>query len=177
MSIQFVKAESLPEALELLARDGDDVRLLAGGASLALMIREKQIAPALLVSIERVLAEQFGLPPESIRVIVPPLGGGYGGKGHVRIEPLAWKVSGRPVKLMLTRPEEFITVTKHAATIAIKTGVRRDGTLTPRQVTLALVVCRPRWFALSALTAFRRSKSTHTGSIPTCPRPRPSAAR
>lgn len=90
--------------------------------------------------VRRVLAEIFDLAPEAVRVIVPPLGGGYGGKGHVRIEPLvaalAWKVSGRPVKLTLTRAEEFVTVTKHAAAITIKTGVKRDGTFTARQVTL-----------------------------------------
>ncbi len=101
--------------------------------------------------VRRVLAELFDLDPEAVRVIVPPLGGGYGGKGHVRLEPLvavlAWKasalkgfqarrVSGRPVKLTLTRAEEFVTVTKHAAMITIKSGVKRDGTFTARQVTV-----------------------------------------
>jgi CO/xanthine dehydrogenase Mo-binding subunit len=90
--------------------------------------------------VRQTLAEIFGLPVEKVRLIVPPLGGGYGGKGHVRIEPmvavLAGKTRGRPVKLTLTRAEEFVTVTKHAATIIIKTGFKHDGTLTARQVTL-----------------------------------------
>jgi CO/xanthine dehydrogenase Mo-binding subunit len=90
--------------------------------------------------VREVLAEMFGLEETQVRVIVPPLGGSYGGKGHVRIEPmvaaLAWKTAGRPVKLALTRAEEFVTVTKHAATITIKTGVRSDGALTARKVTL-----------------------------------------
>lgn len=90
--------------------------------------------------VRNVLARIFGLEPEHVRVIVPPLGGGYGGKGHVRIEPLvaalARKTDGRPVKLTLTRAEEFATVTKHAVSITIKTGFRRDGSLTARQVTL-----------------------------------------
>ena len=90
--------------------------------------------------VRKVLAEIFGLEPADVSVIVPPLGGGYGGKGHVRIEPMvaamAWKVGGRPVKLTLSRAEEFVTVTKHAATIQLKTGVKRDGTLTARQVTM-----------------------------------------
>jgi CO/xanthine dehydrogenase Mo-binding subunit len=89
--------------------------------------------------VRRVLSEIFGIPQESIRVIVPPLGGAYGGKGHIRIEPLvaamARKTGGRPVKFVLTRAEEFVTVTKHAASITLKTGVRRDGTFTARQVT------------------------------------------
>ncbi|HEY5901566.1 MAG TPA: molybdopterin cofactor-binding domain-containing protein, partial [Anaerolineales bacterium] len=89
--------------------------------------------------VRRVLAEIFSIPPEDVRVIVPPLGGSYGGKGHVRIEPLAAALArstaGRPVKLTLSRAEEFLTVTKHAATITLKTGVKRDGTFTARQVT------------------------------------------
>lgn len=90
--------------------------------------------------VQETLAKIFDLSPQTIRLIVPPLGGGYGGKGHVRIEPmvaaLARKTGGRPVKLMLTRAEEFVTVTKHAATITIKTGFKSDGVLTARQVTL-----------------------------------------
>ena len=90
--------------------------------------------------VRRVLAEIFHLEPEQVRVVVPPLGGGYGGKGHVRIEPmvaaLAAKTGGRPVKLVLSRAEEFATVTKHAAIITIKSGVKADGDLTARQITL-----------------------------------------
>ncbi len=90
--------------------------------------------------VRKTLAEMFDLPPERVRVVAPPLGGGYGGKGHIRIEPLAaalaWKVPGRPVKLALTRAEEFVTVTKHAAAITIKTGYKADGSLTARQLTL-----------------------------------------
>lgn len=94
-------------------------------------------APSL---VQQVIAEIFNLEPEAVRVMVAPLGGGYGGKGHIRLEPivaaLAWKVNGRPVKLTLTRAETFVTVNKHAATIHIKSGVKRDGTLTARQVTI-----------------------------------------
>jgi CO/xanthine dehydrogenase Mo-binding subunit len=94
-------------------------------------------APSL---VRRVLSDLFGLPQEAVRIVVPPLGGGYGGKGHVRLEPmvacLAWKVPGRLVRLALTREEEFVTVTKHAARLVIKTGVKRDGMFTARQVTV-----------------------------------------
>lgn len=90
--------------------------------------------------VRRSLAGILDIAAESVRVIVPPLGGGYGGKGHIRIEPLvaamARKVNGRPVKFVLSRAEEFVTVTKHAASITLKTGVRRDGTFTARQVTI-----------------------------------------
>ncbi len=90
--------------------------------------------------VRKSLAEIFEIAPEAVRVIVPPLGGGYGGKGHIRIEPLvaamARKTNGRPVKFVLSRAEEFVTVTKHAASITLKTGVKRDGTFTARQVTI-----------------------------------------
>ena len=49
---------------------------------------------------------------------------------------LAMKTEGRPVKLTLSREEEFVTVTKHAARIRIKTGVKYDGALTARLVTM-----------------------------------------
>ena len=39
----------------------------------------------------------------------------------------------RPVKLVLKRDEEFVTVTKHQAIIRIKSGVKRDGTFTARE--------------------------------------------
>ena len=84
------------------------------------------------------LAGIFNLPPERVRVQVGPLGGGYGGKGHIRLEPLtaalAWKAGGRPVRLATTRAEEFVVVTKHPVTMRIKTGVKRDGTLVAREV-------------------------------------------
>lgn len=90
-------------------------------------------------TVRRVLAALFDMPEDHIRVIVSPLGGGYGGKGHVRIEPLAAaaakKTGGRPVKIVLSREEEFVTVTKHAAAITLKTSVKKDGTLLGRQVT------------------------------------------
>jgi CO/xanthine dehydrogenase Mo-binding subunit len=90
--------------------------------------------------VRKTLSELFEIPPDAVRVIVPPVGGAYGGKGHIRIEPLvaamARKTNGRPVKFVLSRAEEFVTVTKHAASISLKTGVKRDGTFTARQVTI-----------------------------------------
>ena len=84
------------------------------------------------------LAEMFRLPPERVRVIVPTLGGSYGSKVFPQVEPiaaaLAWK-AGRPVKVVLSRDEEFVKINRHPATITIKLGVRRDGTLVAKQVT------------------------------------------
>ncbi|MBO0713783.1 MAG: xanthine dehydrogenase family protein [Acidimicrobiales bacterium] len=84
------------------------------------------------------LAELFSLPQTRVRVIVPPVGGGFGAKGSLRLEPVASILSlrsGHPVKMVLRRDEEFVTVTKHPATVRIKTGVSAEGDLLARQVT------------------------------------------
>jgi CO/xanthine dehydrogenase Mo-binding subunit len=82
------------------------------------------------------LAEIFRLPLNRVRVIVPYVGGGYGGKLSVKIEPLvaalSWK-SRRPVKVALSAEESFKTVTRHPARFRIKTGVSRDGGLIARE--------------------------------------------
>ncbi len=84
------------------------------------------------------LAEIFKLPLSRVRVIVPTLGGGYGAKCYPKIEPVAAllaSVARRPVKLHLTREEEFVTITKHAMRIRMRTGLLRDGTIVARQST------------------------------------------
>jgi CO/xanthine dehydrogenase Mo-binding subunit len=89
-------------------------------------------------TVRRAVSGILGVPPEEVRIVVPPLGGGFGGKGNVRTQPqaaaLAWKVGGRPVRLVLKRDEEFVTVTKHQAILHIKSGVKSDGTFTARQI-------------------------------------------
>ena len=72
-----------------------------------------------------------------MRVIVPYVGGGYGGKVHPRLEPLTAALARqahRPVQWVLTREEVFLTAHCHASVVKIKTGVKRDGTLVARQV-------------------------------------------
>ncbi len=82
------------------------------------------------------IAEIFRVPLARVRVIVPYVGGGYGGKLSVKTEPLAaalsWK-SRRPVKIVLSIEECFKTVTRHPARFRIKTGVSRDGRLLARE--------------------------------------------
>jgi CO/xanthine dehydrogenase Mo-binding subunit len=83
------------------------------------------------------LAELFDLPQSKVRVIVPFVGGGYGGKVHPRIEPLTAvlaRKAHRPVQWVLTREEVFLTAHCHAAVVKIKTGVKKDGTIVARQV-------------------------------------------
>jgi CO/xanthine dehydrogenase Mo-binding subunit len=76
-----------------------------------------------------------------VRVIVPYLGGGYGGKVYPKVEPITVALSqkaGRPVRLVLSREEVFYTITKHAAVIRMKTGVKKDGTLIARECEIHL---------------------------------------
>ncbi|HXV48492.1 MAG TPA: xanthine dehydrogenase family protein molybdopterin-binding subunit [Candidatus Binatia bacterium] len=84
------------------------------------------------------MAELLHLPLSQVRVIVETLGGGFGSKGSLRLEPTAAflaRKAERPVKIVLRREEEFVTVCKHPATIRLKTGVNKDGRLIARQVT------------------------------------------
>ena len=91
-------------------------------------------------NVRRQLANIFRLPLEQVRVIAQPIGGGYGAKSHTKLEPLvavlAWKAGGRPVKVVLSRAEDFIIATKHAVVMTFKTGVMKDGRIVARQATL-----------------------------------------
>ncbi|TAK21867.1 MAG: xanthine dehydrogenase subunit D [Chloroflexota bacterium] len=85
----------------------------------------------------RILASLFDLPVEAVRVIAPPLGGGYGGKSFPKMEPIAAllaRISGRPVRLALRREEEFVTANRHASTIHMRIGARRDGRLVAKEI-------------------------------------------
>jgi CO/xanthine dehydrogenase Mo-binding subunit len=78
------------------------------------------------------------MPANRVRVITTTLGGAFGGKIDPAIEPivvLLAQKARRPVRLALTRSEVFLTHTKHAARVRIRTGVQRDGTLVAHQAT------------------------------------------
>jgi CO/xanthine dehydrogenase Mo-binding subunit len=84
------------------------------------------------------LADTFGLPLSQVRVIVSTLGGAYGAKCYPKLEPVTAALAGlarRPVRLHLTREEEFVTVSKHGAEITIRVGVNRDGMIISRKNT------------------------------------------
>ena len=97
------------------------------------------------------LAHLFDLPFTQVRVIVPHVGGGFGGKLQTAIEPycvLLSRRTRRPVKLVLSRQEEFfLGKPRSASAITIKTGVTNAGRLTARQATLYFDTgfsCHPR---------------------------------
>ena len=80
-----------------------------------------------------VTATTLGLPHEKVTIVPMEVGGGFGGK-TVLLEPLVAALAlrlGRPVKLVLTRTEEFLLATPAPAAIfELRAGARRDGTLT-----------------------------------------------
>jgi len=91
--------------------------------------------------VRKELAEMFGLPQHRVRVHVPLIGGAFGQKCYTKLEPLAVALSrkaGRPVRVALSIPEAFQTLSRHGARIRIKTAARRDGTLVGRRVELWL---------------------------------------
>ncbi len=81
------------------------------------------------------LAESFGLELEHVRVINANVGGGFGSKGQARpqlvVAAMAAKLTGRPVKIALTRREMFPISGHRSPTIQrVRLGATGDGTLT-----------------------------------------------
>jgi len=91
--------------------------------------------------IRETIAHLFRISPAKVRVIVPYVGGGFGGKSDVTIEPLlaiaAHAVPGIPVQLLLTREEMFFgTVLGRGAWGRIKTAVDEAGYLLAEEAEL-----------------------------------------
>lgn len=88
------------------------------------------------------VAKLFGVPMTDVQVIVPYVGGAFGGKSYLKIEPLvvalARKTQSRPVRLEHSVTESMLTARRHSARCWIKTGVKRDGTILARAVKIYL---------------------------------------
>ncbi len=84
--------------------------------------------------VRRMMAPVLDLPVKRIRVIKPRIGGGFGGKQEVLSEDIAAHLTiatGRPVIHEYSRAEEFIAArSRHPMRIRMKTGVKKDGTIT-----------------------------------------------
>src|SRR5512145_675421 len=85
--------------------------------------------------VHRLLAKILDMPAAHIRVIATPVGGGFGGK----LDPFAHEIAacklsqltGRPVKITLTREEVFyVHRGRHPVLMWMKTGFTRDGDIT-----------------------------------------------
>ena len=82
------------------------------------------------------IARLIGWPENRVRVKVPYLGGGFGGKLYIKLEALATALSmiaRRPVKVALSMEEQFYTITKHPSTFRIKTGLDKTGRIIARK--------------------------------------------
>jgi CO/xanthine dehydrogenase Mo-binding subunit len=84
------------------------------------------------------IAHIMGLPESKVRVIAAYMGGGFGGKEDMTVEPflalLAWHTR-RPVRMIWDRQESLLASTKrHPFIMRYRTGADRDGTITAQQV-------------------------------------------
>jgi len=86
------------------------------------------------------IARTLKLPLNRVRIVATIVGGNFGGKNEITQEPvlaLLSKKTGRPVKGVFTRGEEFTSsTTRHPFIMDYKTGVSKDGRIVARKVRL-----------------------------------------
>ncbi|MCR9221690.1 MAG: xanthine dehydrogenase family protein molybdopterin-binding subunit [Alphaproteobacteria bacterium] len=86
------------------------------------------------------ISEELDLPMARIRCVAPRIGGGFGGKNGVNVQPIAValaRVAERPVKITLSRSQDIEMLrSRHPARIRMKTGAKADGTLVAREAEL-----------------------------------------
>ncbi|MEE3266883.1 MAG: molybdopterin cofactor-binding domain-containing protein [SAR324 cluster bacterium] len=80
------------------------------------------------------VAQFLGIEPRQVRIIPSAVGGGFGGKLDISVQPLvalaAW-ILGRPVRSIYTRPESMVSTTKrHPVQMSARAGCSKDGKLT-----------------------------------------------
>ncbi len=88
---------------------------------------------------KREFADYLNMDPSRVRIIQPPIGGGFGSKLDIYpfevIAVFLARAAKRPVKLQFTREEEFLaSPTRQPVLLTLRSGCKRDGTLTFRQV-------------------------------------------
>lgn len=94
-------------------------------------------------AVQKELVAILGIPSSKVRIMEVPVGGGFGARSKIcedeAICALLARKSGKPVKITLTREEEFSTTrTRHPMIITLRTGVREDGTLLARHIKLVV---------------------------------------
>ena len=91
-------------------------------------------------AVRQLCAQLLQIPISDIRVVPAEIGGGFGGKTTVYLEPVALALSrqaGRPVRMVMSRAEVFETTGPTAAgTMEVKLAAKRDGTITAAEVVL-----------------------------------------
>lgn len=92
-------------------------------------------------TVRNLLSHCFGMKLHEIRCIAPYVGGGFGCKAGINLEPiavaLAMAAGGRPVKLIASREEEFhALVVRQGLRARLKTGLARDGRILAEEIEL-----------------------------------------
>lgn len=88
-------------------------------------------------AVQKVVSQVFQLPLAAIRVISPYIGGGFGGKASVKLDPLAAALAlrlKRPVRLCLSISESMLTCRRLSATVHLKTAVDANGLIQAKAV-------------------------------------------
>jgi len=92
--------------------------------------------------VRRITAQVLEIPLKRIRVIKPRIGGGFGTKQEVLLEPLCTALAlaaKRPVQIEFTRAEEFVAGrTRHPMHTWMRCGVNNDGTITAIELKLRM---------------------------------------
>jgi len=103
----------------------------------------------------RLLGQALAMPLSRIRVMKPRIGGGFGGKQHIHVEPfvaLVTLATGRPARIALSRREVFeSTFCRHQMRISMRIGADKDGSLNVIDMN---VLSNTGAFGEHALTAF-----------------------
>ena len=88
------------------------------------------------------VCESLGLAMSRLRSMSPRVGAGFGNKMEAHVQPLTVALTlatGRPVKMILSREEDFEMVrARHPASLRMRTGAKRDGTLIAREIEVVL---------------------------------------
>lgn len=98
-------------------------------------------ATQLPFTVQRGVAQILDLGVGEIRLVKPELGGGFGAKDEIGIEPIVAMLAlrtGRAVYMEYSREEEFYHSHRHPSEILLKTGVNKDGRLVARQAITTL---------------------------------------
>ncbi|HEV8652259.1 MAG TPA: xanthine dehydrogenase family protein molybdopterin-binding subunit [Actinomycetes bacterium] len=131
------------------------------------------------------IATILGLPESSVRVIGAYMGGGFGGKEDMTVEPylalLVWRTR-RPVRMVWERQDSIMASTKrHPFIMRYRTGVRHDGTIVAQDVDIvgdagAYPYLSPRVLFAGCVTASgpyrvpnvrHRARAVFTNNVPT----------
>ncbi len=92
-------------------------------------------------AVQKVCSQLFGIPLARVRVHSPYVGGGFGGKASVKIDPLVAALSrkaGKPVRVCLSINESMLTCRRLSADMHLKTAVDASGKLLGKSVRVVM---------------------------------------